>query len=128
LHSPVVAASVPSASRIASAVLAPLLEVLQRPAPAQDVVGQVQHVIRLVVGQVHLQQPQVLVEGGGQTRPLRQQVHRPDPARAQPPYPSAALVVKVAAPQHRLRLRLPVAPPQPPPNSLLAARLALLYS
>src|SRR2546427_3664129 len=52
-------------------------------APTQDVVGDVQHVIRLVVGLMHLQQPQALVDRRRQSGALRQQVHRPDPAGAQ---------------------------------------------
>jgi len=43
-------------------VLPPLLQILERLPAAQDVVGDVQDVVRLVVGLVHLQQPQALVD------------------------------------------------------------------
>ena len=57
-------------------------DVLQPGAAAEHVVGQVQHVVGLVVGQVHLQQVQLLVDLLDQPEPGDQPVHRGDPAEA----------------------------------------------
>ena len=83
--------------------------------------------IRLVVGLMHFQQPQALVDRRRQSGALRQQVHRADAARTQTPNPIAPLVVEIAAPEHRSPLRPPVAAVHPPPDSPLATRLAFLY-
>ena len=109
-------------------VLAPLLEILQRLATAQDVVRDVQHVIRLVVGLVHLQHLQARVDRLDQSRPPRQQVHRSDPARAQTSHPIAALVLDIAAAEHWFHRGAQVPPPQPPLNPALATSLSLLFS
>ena len=108
-------------------VLAALLQILQRLPAAQDVVGDVQDVVRLVVGLMHLQQPHMVVDRRRQPGALRQQLHRPDAARPETADASTALVVEVPPTEHRLQLRPPVAPTQPPPNSLLAPCLPLLY-
>ena len=83
--------------------------------------------VRLVVGLVDLQQLQALVDRRRQSRALGQQVHGADPAGGEAAQPIAALVVKVAAAEHRLQLSRPVSSAQPPPNSPLATRRAFLY-
>src|SRR5436309_7876455 len=112
----------------ASLVLAALLQILQRLPAAQDVVGDVQDVVRLVVGLMHLQQPHMVVDRRRQPGALRQQLHRPDAARPETADASTALVVEVPPTEHRLQLCPPVTPTQPPPTSLLAPCLPLLYS
>jgi len=61
-------------------VVAKRLQVLQAVAAAQDVVGDVQHVIRLVVRQMDLEQTQFIVDRADQADLPRQQVDRADPA------------------------------------------------
>ena len=58
----------------------------------RHVVGQVQHVIGLVVRQVHLQQIQVGVDRLGQPEPGHQPVHRGDPAETGRVHVAADLV------------------------------------
>ena len=60
------------------------LDVFQPGTATQHVVGQVQHVIGLMVGQVHLQQAQALVDLIDQAQPGHQPVHRADPAEMLP--------------------------------------------
>lgn len=61
-------------------VVAQELDVVERPAPAQDVVGDVENVIGLVIGPVLLEQHQPLVDQVGQTERLHEVVHDPDAA------------------------------------------------
>ena len=109
-------------------VVSQLFEILERLPAAQEVVGDVQDRVRLVVGLMHLQQVQALVDRFGQPGALGQQVHRPDPTRAQTPHPVTPRVVDIAAAERRFQLRGPITPAQPPLNSPLATRLSLLYS
>ena len=56
------------------------LDVLKAGASDENVVGEVQHVVRFVIGLVLLQQVQVPVDHLDQPAPPGEQVHGPDPA------------------------------------------------
>ena len=89
-------------------VVAQPFDVFQPGATAQHVVRQVQHVIGLVVRQVHLQQMQPLVDPLGQPEPAHQSVHRRYPAEARRVHVGADLVAHLSRGQHRYRPRFPV--------------------
>ncbi len=61
-------------------VVAQAVHVLQPGAAGEHAVGQGEHVVGLVIGQVHLQQLDVGIDRPGQTEPDDQAVHREDPA------------------------------------------------
>ncbi len=82
-------------------VVAPQLDVLQARAIAQRVVGQVQHVVALVIRQVNLQQLQAAVDRLGQTELADQQRHRAQAAIDHAARPLGQFVLDVAAGQHR---------------------------
>ena len=63
-------------------VVASQFDVFQPSAVAQGVVGQVQHVIRLVIGHVDFQQVQAAVDGVDQSDLLCQPMHQADAAGA----------------------------------------------
>ena len=83
-------------------------DVLQPGAAAGDVVRQVQHVVGLVVGQMHLQQFQVCVDRGGQAEPGHHPVHRGDPPETGRVHFPADLVMHRTRGQHRSRPRTPL--------------------
>ena len=96
------------------------LQVLQ-PCPAhQQVVGDVQHVVRLVVRQVDLQQMKTVIDRPIQAQVFDQQVHRADPARTNRLGSSIVLVGDVLRCKFRPRRRRPFRFLQPPGDSLLA--------
>jgi len=76
--------------------------------PPHHVVGQVEDVIGLVVGQVNLQQPQPIVDLLGQTQLGHQAVHRRDPTKAGRVDVGADLVRHRPRPEHRNRPLAPV--------------------
>ena len=82
-------------------VVAADLEVLQAGAAGQEVVGDVQDVVALVVGQVALQQVEVLVDGVDQADLPGQEVDGPDAAGGDGPGPVGDLVVDVGGGHHR---------------------------
>ena len=94
------------------------LDVLQPRTATQRVVGQIQHMVGLVIGQVHLQQPQALIDLFGQAQLGHQPMHHPDAAIAHRVGMSADLVVYRCGGEHRLRLRRPM-------SGLAVARLHL---
>ncbi len=71
-----------------------------RPA-GQQVVGDVQHVIRLVVRQVELQQVQAVVDRRGQSQLLHHQMQRSEAAGRDGPRAVGDLIVDVRGRQHR---------------------------
>jgi hypothetical protein len=90
-------------------VVAKEFQVFQTAPAGQHVVGEVQDVVRLVIGQVDLEQVQATVDLLHQPRRLGQLLNR-----AEAPHPEAArpfrhLVVDVRRPEHRLFLVAPVA-------------------
>ncbi len=89
-------------------VMAQPLDVLQPRAAAQHVVGQVQHMIGLVVRQVHLQQLQPVIDLLDQPQLGDQPVHRGDPAEAGRVDVAADLVAHLARGQHRRRPGTPM--------------------
>ena len=80
------------------------LDVLQPGPAAGHVVGQVQHVVGLVIRQVHLQQLQVGVDRLGQPEPGHQPMHGGDPAETGRVHVAADLVMHRTRGQHRRRL------------------------
>ena len=86
---------VPRASRKFSS-LRRRFDVLQTGAVAQGVVGDVEHVVGFVVGQVQLEQVQASIDGVDQADPPCQQVHGPDAAAGDGPGFGRDLVMNVA--------------------------------
>ena len=82
-------------------VAAQPLEVLQTAAAGQQVVGDVEHVVRLVVGPVQFEQGELVVDRRIEPQPLHQQVDRTDPAVERRPGAVGDLVVDVAGAEHR---------------------------
>ncbi len=81
-------------------VLAPLLDVLQTHSPNHDVVGDVQHMIALVVGQMHFEQMQTWSMSS--TNPRRCTImHGTDPAAIDRLHSFRHLVMNVAGFEHR---------------------------
>lgn len=102
------------------------LDVVERLASKEDAVGDVQHVIRLVVGPMHLEQPDGFVHLGGEPESGHDVVRRADAPVANRSDPLTKLVGGLAAPEHRT----PVGPrraPKPardlslPPPELLSS-------
>ena len=89
-------------------VMAQPLEVIQAATARQDVVGDVQHMVRLVVRQVHLEQVEMPIDRRHQTDLLAEPVHQADASGAERPGPVGDLVVHVAGREHRVVLRRPV--------------------
>ena len=106
------AAEVPGGGRVGDAfgpegvevdlVVAPHLQVFQATAPGQEVVGDVQDVVALVVRQVPLEQVKVLIDVPHQPELLRQEVDGPDAAGCDAPDLLGHLVVDVGGGHHRL--------------------------
>ena len=107
-------------------VLPAPLDILQARPATQHVVRDPEHVIRFVIRQMHLQHLHVPIDRGHQPRVLRQPMHRADPATRQSAHPITVLILHVARPIHRRRLRLPRPRPQPPLNSSFAPRHVLV--
>jgi hypothetical protein len=84
------------------------LDVLQPGAAAGHVVGEVQHVIGLLIGQVHLQQGQTVVDLLDQAQLGHQPMHRGDPPEAGGIDVPADLVAHRARVQHRCAPRAPL--------------------
>jgi len=81
-------------------VVAEQLQVLNALPAAQEVVGEVQDVIRFVVRQVDLEQVQLPVDGVDQADPSGEQVDRPDAAVGDGPRAVGHVAVDVAGRQH----------------------------
>jgi len=92
-------------------VMPQALDVLQPRAATQHVVGQIQHVVGLVIRQMRLQQLQRGVDRFRQAQFRHQRVHGGDTAVAHRLRPSPDLVVHSTRAKHRLRLRRPVPRP-----------------
>src|SRR5512135_538783 len=105
-------AEVPGGGRIGDAVgpegiqvdlvVAADLEVLQATAAGQEVGGDIEDVITLVIGQVPLQEMEVLVDVLDQADLPGQEVDGPDAARGDAPDRLGDLVADVGGGQHRL--------------------------
>ncbi len=76
--------------------------------------------IALVVGQVHFEQLQVLIQILDQSQALHHQMHRSNPAAVHPLGSLSHLILNVAGLEHRPRLILPVLGLQAALNSVLA--------
>ena len=101
-------------------VVAPQLDVFQAGSAGQEVVGDVEHVVRLMVRQMALQKMQPAIDGLDQPRSPGQQVHRSDPAASQTPHAVGQLVLNVTGGEHGPGLIRPVAITEPVLNSTLA--------
>src|SRR5512142_2202284 len=82
-------------------VVASDLDVLQAAATGQEVVGDVQDVVTLVIRQVPLQEVEVPVDGLDQSGHAGQEVDGPDAAECDDPCPLGDLVVDVRGRHHR---------------------------
>jgi len=82
-------------------VVASDLEVFGALSACQEVVGDVQDVVALVVGRVPLEQVEVLIDVPNQPEFLGEEVDRPDPARCDRPYLLADLVADIRGRHHR---------------------------
>ena len=91
-----------------SGVVTPTLDVLQSRATTHHVVGQIEHVIRLVIRQVHFQQMKPGVDLLRQPQLGDQSMHRGDAAVAHHVRVGTDLVVHLPRGKHRLRTRRPV--------------------
>ena len=109
-------------------VVASQFQMLDPRAAGQNVVGDVQHVVRLVIGQMPLEQMQVPVDQIHQTALPRQQVHRADAAGRQTACAFRGFVLNVPCRQHRLRAFRPTLRPQPPLNPPLGFVQPILYN
>ena len=90
-------------------VVAAELDVLKTGAIHDAVVGDVQNVVGFVVGQMELQDIEVLVDGLGQPELLRHLVDEPDTAVGEPVSALGDLVADVAGSEHRVVLGCPFA-------------------
>ena len=86
----------------------------------QNVIGQVQHVVTLVVGQMHFQELQAPVDVIHQAEPLYHQMHRSHTTTVHRPGPLRHLIVDITGFEHGSRLVLPVLGLQSTFDSLLA--------
>jgi hypothetical protein len=109
-------------------VVAQQLQILQAAAPAHHVVGDVQHVVRLVVRQMDLEQVNPPVDQADQVDLAGQQVNGPDAAAADGPRAVGHVVVDVAGRQHRLGSCVKSAGPEPALDSALASKKLLACS
>ncbi len=84
-------------------VVAAQFDVLQAGSVAQGVVGEVEHVVGFVIGQVKLEQMQPLVDGVDQSDPPGQQVDSPNAAARDAADAIGHLVMDVARAELRLK-------------------------
>src|SRR4029077_3669888 len=82
-------------------VVAAQLDVFEARPLAQGVVGQVENVIRLVVGQMDLEQYQAAVDGVDQPEPARQGMDGADATVGSAAVAVADLIVDVGGGEHR---------------------------
>ena len=76
--------------------------------------------IALVIGQMHFEQLQILVDVLHQAHSLHHQVHRADTPAVHRPSPLRHFITNVAGLEHRASLVFPVLGPEPAFDSLLA--------
>ena len=110
-------------------VVAPQFQMLDPRAAGQNVVGDVQHVVRLVIGQMPLRAD----AGAGRsssTRPLcrASRCIAPMPPAAKPLRAIRRFVLNVSCRQHRLRAFRPTLRPQPTLNPPLGLVQPILYN
>jgi hypothetical protein len=96
-------------------VVAEPVDILQPGPTGQHAVGQGEHMVGLVIRQVHLQQAHPIVDLCDQPEPGDQAVHREQPAERGRFTTAADLVVNLPRSEHRRRLRTP-SPRQPVPS------------
>jgi hypothetical protein len=85
-----------------SLVVAEPFQMLELGAAGEDVPGDVHHMVGLMVGEMALEQMQVVIDVGDQSRPACQQEHGADAAWAQSLDPITQFVVDVAGGDHGL--------------------------
>jgi hypothetical protein len=83
-------------------------------------IGNIEHVITLMIRQVALEQPHRPVEFFHQSQLLDHQMNRTQDSTTHPSAPLPALVVNVARREHRIDLVTPPAVSEPIPDSILA--------
>ena len=108
-------------------VVPPQFEVFEPLTACQDVEGDVQDVVRLVIGEMHLEQVKIVVDVADQAGPTGQEEHGADAAGAESLDPIAQLVVNIACGHHGygpLRLRRIDQSFQNSPSALLELLIA----
>ena len=103
------------------------LEVLQARTARQDVVGEVEDVVGLEVGQVAFEQVQVAVDGVSQAELPHQEVEGAEAAAVEAAGLVADLVVDVAVAEHAAALLLPLLLAESPLDAALAIAEAPAY-
>ena len=106
------AAEVPFGGRVGNApgaegvekdlVIAPQLDMLEPPAAGEDVEGDVQDMVGLVIGEMHLEQMEIVINVADQARPLSQQQHGADAAGGNALDALAQLVMDIGGGDHGL--------------------------
>src|SRR5258708_24190348 len=96
--------------------LAPQLDTCKALTATQDVVGDVQHVVGLVIRLVNLEHIHVAVDPFGQPDPPHHSPYRTHPSMRDPPRLPADLLLDGAAPPPSSTLLPPHRPLQPPPH------------
>ena len=99
----------------------------QARAAGEQIVGDVQHVVRLVIRHVNFQQMQIAVDGFGQPQLLGDQMHRPHAAGGDSAGAVGDLVVDIRGREHRLPATAVVVLVQPPLDATLALSQLLSY-
>ena len=101
-------------------VVAQTVEVLEPPASAEDVAGDIHDVVRLAVGEMALEEIEPIVDLTHQPDPVDQLADHSDPTEAHRPDPVPDLEMDLPRPEDRLRPTPPtpgpgLARPRPPP-------------
>ena len=101
-------------------VVAPQFQMLQAGAAGQQVVSNVEHVIRLVIGHVDLEQLQARVDALVQAERFDHSMDQADPSGCNGPGPLGQFIVNVVGGEGRTTASAIVALIQPPLDALLA--------
>ena len=106
-------------------VVAPQFQMLQAGAAGQQVVRNVEHVIRLVIGHVDLEQLQAHVDPIVQAERFDHLMDQTDPSGCNSPSPFGQFIMNVACGEHRAMASAIVTFVQPPLDALLATGQSL---
>jgi len=90
-----------------------VFEVFEALPAGPDVIGQVQHMITLMIRQRHLQERETVIQIFDQTDPLGQQMNGAQAAAGHGFGAPGHLIVHIAGAKHGSRLVLPIARSQP---------------
>jgi hypothetical protein len=102
------------------------LDILKHRATGQEVIGHIEHVVRLEVRQMPLEHVEFFVDGAGQPQTLGHQVDGADAATGQAMDFVRQLIVDVTCSEHRCGLFHPGLRPEPPLDTALAIAETIL--